>query len=61
MEERQILDVVLIANELVDEKWRSKEESSKLILMRGCLSSTTFAILVNRNAKGWVKGYRGLR
>ena len=26
VEERQILDVVLIANELVDEKRRSKEE-----------------------------------
>ena len=27
-------------------KWRS--------WMRGCLSSTSFAVLVNRNAKGWV-------
>ena len=29
--------------------------------MRGCLSSTTFAILVNENAKSWVKAIRGLR
>ena len=29
--------------------------------MRGCLSSATFAILVNGNAKGWVKASRGLR
>ena len=34
-------------------KWRS--------WMRGCLSLTSFAILVNRNAKGWVKATRGLR
>ncbi|RVW24881.1 putative mitochondrial protein [Vitis vinifera] len=34
-------------------RWRS--------WMRGCLSSTTFAILVNGNAKGWVKAIRGLR
>ena len=29
--------------------------------MRGCLSSTTFAILVNGNTKGWVEVYKGLR
>ena len=29
--------------------------------MRGWLSSATFAILVNRNAKGWIKAYKGLR
>ena len=34
-------------------KWRS--------WMRGCLSSSSFAILVNGNAKGWVKASRGLR
>ena len=34
-------------------RWRS--------WMRGCLSSATFAILVNGNAKGWVKAFRGLR
>ena len=28
--------------------------------MRGCLSSTMFAILVNGNTKGWVKVYKGL-
>ena len=27
----------------------------------GCLSSSSFAILVNGNAKGWVKASRGLR
>ena len=29
--------------------------------MRGCLFSATFAVLVNGNAKGWVKTYKGLR
>ncbi|RVX00286.1 putative mitochondrial protein [Vitis vinifera] len=29
--------------------------------IRGCLSSVSFAILVNGNAKGWVKTSRGLR
>ena len=29
--------------------------------MRGCLSSVSYAILVNENAKGWVKTSRGLR
>ena len=34
-------------------KWRS--------WIRGYLSSSSFAILVNGNAKGWVKASRGLR
>ena len=34
-------------------RWRS--------WMRGCLSSVTFAILVNGNAKGWVKAFIGPR
>ena len=34
-------------------KWRS--------WMRVCLSSTSFAILVNGSAKGWIKASRGLR
>ncbi|RVW87835.1 putative ribonuclease H protein [Vitis vinifera] len=29
--------------------------------MRGCLSSVSYAVLVNGNAKGWVKASRGLR
>ena len=29
--------------------------------MRGCLSLVTFVVLVNANAKGWVKATRGLR
>ena len=29
--------------------------------MRSCLSSVSYAILVNGNAKGWVKASRGLR
>ena len=29
--------------------------------MRGCLSSTSFAILVNGSSGGWVKFCRGLR
>ncbi|RVW39059.1 Transposon TX1 uncharacterized 149 kDa protein [Vitis vinifera] len=88
---RQILDAVLIANEIVDEKKRSGEEGvvfkidfekaydhvSRDFLdhvmekkrfnprwrkwMRGCLSSVSFAVLVNGNTKGWVKASRGLR
>ena len=34
-------------------KWRS--------WMKGCLSSTSFAILVNGSAKGWIKAFGGLR
>ena len=34
-------------------KWRN--------WMRGCLSSVSYAILVNGNAKGWVKASKGLR
>ena len=29
--------------------------------MRGCLSSMTFAILMNEKPKGWVKASRGPR
>ena len=29
--------------------------------MSGCLSTVSYAILVNGNAKGWVKASRGLR
>ena len=29
--------------------------------MSGCLSSISYAVLVNGNAKGWVKASRGLR
>ena len=29
--------------------------------MRGCLTSTSFAILVNGSAKGWIKASKGLR
>ncbi|RVX21544.1 putative ribonuclease H protein [Vitis vinifera] len=88
---RQILDAVLIANEIVDEKKRSGEEGVVFKIdfekaydhvnwdfldhvlekkgfsprwrswMRGCLSSVSYAILVNGNAKGWVKAARGLR
>ncbi|RVX04354.1 putative mitochondrial protein [Vitis vinifera] len=63
---RQILDAVLIANVIVDEKRRSGEEelSSKLTLKRPMttlLVSVSFAVLVNGNAKGWVKASKGLR
>ena len=30
-------------------------------LMSGCLSSVSYAVLVNGSAKGWVKASRGLR
>ncbi|WJZ85876.1 hypothetical protein VitviT2T_005388 [Vitis vinifera] len=88
---RQILDAVLIANEIVDERRRSGEEGVVFKIdfekaydhvkwdfldhvlekkgfsprwrkwMSGCLSSVSFAILVNGSAKGWVKASRGLR
>ena len=91
VEGRHILDAVLIANEVVDEKRRSGEEGVVFKIdfkkaydhvdwgffdhvlqrkgfsqkwrswMRGCLSSSSFAILVNENAKGWVKASRDLR
>ena len=31
------------------------------VLDEGCLSSTSFTVLVNVNAKGWIKVTRGLR
>ncbi|RVW40626.1 Transposon TX1 uncharacterized 149 kDa protein [Vitis vinifera] len=88
---RQILDAVLIANEIVDERRRSGEEGVIFKIdfekaydhvkwdfldhvlekkgfiprwrkwMSGCLSSVSYAILVNGSAKGWVKASRGLR
>ena len=86
---RQILDAVLIANEIVDEKrWSGEGVAFKIDFekaydhvrwgfldhvlemkgfsprwrkwMRGCLSSVSFAVLMNGNAKGWVKAFRGL-
>ncbi|RVW64329.1 Transposon TX1 uncharacterized 149 kDa protein [Vitis vinifera] len=91
VQERQILDAVLIGNEIVDEKRRSGEEGVVFKIdfekaydhvswdfldhvlekkgysprwrkwMRGCLSTVSFAVLVNGNAKEWVKASRGLR
>ncbi|RVW34547.1 Transposon TX1 uncharacterized 149 kDa protein [Vitis vinifera] len=61
VEGRQILDAILIANEVVDEKRRKGFSQKWRSWMRGCLSSSSFAILVNGNAKGWVKASRGLR
>ncbi|RVW85281.1 Transposon TX1 uncharacterized 149 kDa protein [Vitis vinifera] len=88
---RQILDVVLIVNEIVDEKRHSEEEGDVFKIdfekaydhvswdfldhmlenkgfsprwrkwMRDCLSTVSFAVLVNGNAKGWVKASRDLR
>ncbi|WKA01530.1 hypothetical protein VitviT2T_019810 [Vitis vinifera] len=88
---RQILDAVLIANEIVDERRRSGEEGVVFKIdfekaydhvkwdfldhvlekkgfsprwrkwMSGCLSSVSYAILVNGSAKGWVKASKGLR
>ncbi|RVW53692.1 putative ribonuclease H protein [Vitis vinifera] len=88
---RQILDAVLIANEIVDERRRSGEEGVVFKIdfekaydhvkwdfldhvlekkgfsprwrkwMSGCLSSVSFAILVNGSAKGWVKASRGFK
>ncbi|RVX09326.1 LINE-1 retrotransposable element ORF2 protein [Vitis vinifera] len=61
VEGRQILDAVLIANEVVDGKRRKGFSQKWKSWMRGCLSSSSFAILVNGNAKGWVKASGGLR
>ncbi|RVX00013.1 putative ribonuclease H protein [Vitis vinifera] len=61
VEGRHILDVVLIANEVVDEKRRKGFNPKWRSWMRGCLSSSSFAILVNGNANSWVKVSRGLR
>ncbi|RVW90278.1 Transposon TX1 uncharacterized 149 kDa protein [Vitis vinifera] len=88
---RRILDAILIANEIVDEKKRSGEEGVVFKIdfekaydhvswnfldhvlekkgfsprwrkwMIGCLSSVSFAILVNGNVKEWVKASKGLR
>ncbi|RVW70239.1 putative ribonuclease H protein [Vitis vinifera] len=88
---RQILDVALIVNEIVDKKRRSREEGVVFKIdfekaydhvrwdfldhvlekkgfgprwrtwMKGCLSTVSYAVLVNGNAKGWVKATRGLR
>ena len=85
---RQILNAVLIANEIVDEKRRSGGEGVVFKIdfekaynhvswdfldhvlekkgfsprrrkwIRGCLSTVFFAVLVNGNAKGWVKASR---
>ncbi|RVW16749.1 hypothetical protein CK203_076445 [Vitis vinifera] len=61
VEGRHILDVALIANEVVDEKRRKGFSQKWRSWIRGCLSSSSFTILVNGNAKGWVKASRGLR
>ncbi|RVX20328.1 Transposon TX1 uncharacterized 149 kDa protein [Vitis vinifera] len=88
---RQIMDAVLIANEIVDERRQSGEEGVVFKIdfekaydhirwdfldqvlekkgfspkwrkwMNGCLSSVSYAVLVNGSAKGWVKASRGLR
>ncbi|RVW90710.1 Transposon TX1 uncharacterized 149 kDa protein [Vitis vinifera] len=88
---RQIMDAVLIANEIVDERRRSGEEGVVFKIdfekaydhvrwdfldqvlekkgfsprwrkwMSGCLSSVSYAVLVNGSAKGWVKASRGIK
>ena len=88
---RQILDSMLIANDIVDEKKRSREEGVVFKIdfekaydhvewgfldhvferksfskkwrswIRGCLSSMSFIVLINKNAIGWAKATRGLR
>ena len=82
---------MLIANEILNEKRRSREEGLVFKIdfekaydhvdwdfldhvlerkgfsprwrtwMRGCLSSVTFTVLVNGNAKRWIKATKGLR
>ena len=88
---RQILDAVLIANEIVDERRHLGKEEIVFKIdfekaydhvdwdfldhvlerkrfsprwrtwMRGCLSSVTFTVLVNGNARRWIKATKGLR
>ena len=83
--------MILIANEIVDERRRSREEGVVFKIdfekaydhmswdfldqmlenkgfsprwrkwMSDCLSLVSYAVLVNGNAKGWVKASRGLR
>ncbi|RVW40105.1 hypothetical protein CK203_081943 [Vitis vinifera] len=56
---RQILDAVLIVNEIVDEKKRSGDEG--VVFKIDFEKAYDHVILVNGNAKGWVKASRGLR
>ncbi|RVX14047.1 putative ribonuclease H protein [Vitis vinifera] len=56
---RQILDAVLIANEIVDEKRQSGEEG--VVFKIDFEKAYNHVILVNGNSKGWVKASRGLR
>ncbi|RVX22469.1 LINE-1 retrotransposable element ORF2 protein [Vitis vinifera] len=56
---RQILDAVLIANEIVDEKRRSGEEG--VVFKIDFEKAYDHVILVIGNAKEWVKASRGLR
>ncbi|RVW36137.1 putative ribonuclease H protein [Vitis vinifera] len=68
---RQILDAILIANEIVDEKKRSGEEGVVFkIDFEKAYDHVNWdfldhvmekRVLVNGNAKGWVKASRGLR
>lgn len=88
---RQILDAILIANEIVDERrhlWKEEivfkidfEKAYDHVdwdflnhvlerkrfsprwrtWMRGCLSLVTFTVLVNGNARTWIKATKGLR
>ncbi|RVW87682.1 LINE-1 retrotransposable element ORF2 protein [Vitis vinifera] len=55
---RQILDAVLIANEIVDDKRKSGEEG--VVFKIDFEKAYDHVILVNGNAKGWVKASRGL-
>ncbi|RVW26534.1 hypothetical protein CK203_103812 [Vitis vinifera] len=56
---RQILDAVLIANEILDEKRRSGEEG--VVFKIDFEKAYDHVILVNGNDKGWVKASRGSR
>ncbi|RVW30583.1 hypothetical protein CK203_086068 [Vitis vinifera] len=58
---RQILDVVLVANELMDEKKGLREEEVVLKINFEKAYDHVSRVLVHGNAKGWVKAYRGLR
>ena len=46
---------------ILDHALERKKSNTKWRSMRGCLFSTSFAIIANGNAKGWVKATRGLR